>query len=159
MDAMLQTCSKMFNYILEPELVAPTQNQSIYDAISEISPNLDSVILFAYWTSNLTLTLKFKPILTEEGLCFTFNSLNSGEIFTDEWVFQLKKIDLNFFFQNCGFNFISELHLNCWQCMTIRVQRIGTLKMVINRRNIIHIRIACLGLISRTLCKYTHKLY
>lgn len=81
---MLQTCSKMFNYILEPELVAPTQNQSIYDAISEISPNLDSVILFAYWTSNLTLTLKFKPILTEEGLCFTFNSLNSGEIFTDE---------------------------------------------------------------------------
>lgn len=33
--------------------------------------------------------VKFQPIFTKEGVCCTFNSMNSDEIYTDQYVMQL----------------------------------------------------------------------
>lgn len=50
-----------------------------------MSPNQSAVIHEAVWNKRM-VGMDFKPIFTERGLCFTFNSMNSREIFTDEWV-------------------------------------------------------------------------
>lgn len=63
------------------------QNASIYDTIGRVSPDLSSVIYErkTFWVDSQEL-VKFGPIFTDEGLCFTANSINSREMYTDEWV-------------------------------------------------------------------------
>lgn len=57
-------------------------NESIYEVMREIAPDIDDTIIGAMWTQVWNLVL-FLPILTENGLCFAFNALNSHEIFTE----------------------------------------------------------------------------
>lgn len=75
---MLQLCQKELSNV---DLII-TKTESIYETITKLSPDKLSVIPFATFAGNI---IHFEPIFTEEGLCFTFNSLNSRDIYTDEY--------------------------------------------------------------------------
>lgn len=47
-----------------------------------MSPAMNDVIKNANLGNK---AINFNPIFSSEGLCYTFNSLNSREIFTDEY--------------------------------------------------------------------------
>lgn len=78
LDAVLHVCSKEIGNLADGIIIPRTE--SIHKTIKEMSP--DSVILFATFMGQL---VSMRPIFTGEGLCFTFNSLNSWEIFSDEY--------------------------------------------------------------------------
>lgn len=59
-------------------------NESIYDSILEIAPDIDETISQCSWQSKRTGCAEFTPVITEKGLCFAFNALNSHEVFTKE---------------------------------------------------------------------------
>lgn len=66
--------------------------ESIYDAIIDIASDLDSTITDFRWLrvpyaydTRYDFPNFFVPVMTEYGLCFAFNSINSHEIYTDEY--------------------------------------------------------------------------
>lgn len=66
--------------------VVIARTESIYETIKSIGPDPYSFIQFVTFIGNL---MHLQPIFTEEGLCYTFNALNSREIFTDEYAINL----------------------------------------------------------------------
>lgn len=57
---------------------------SIFDTINDISPSIGDSMAFCRWRRGLDVCSSFfKPILTEHGLCFTFNALNARDIYTE----------------------------------------------------------------------------
>lgn len=61
-------------------------DDSIYHTIRDISISSNDMIDYSSWqTSYKSLALTFHPLFTAEGICFSFNDLNSHEIYTDEY--------------------------------------------------------------------------
>lgn len=57
----------------------------IYDILKDIAPTFNDAMFFCKWRNDfLNCTELFKPTLTEEGYCYTFNNLNTKDIYTDE---------------------------------------------------------------------------
>lgn len=57
----------------------------IYDVITQMAPSLRNIFAACIWQGvNYPCWELFVPILTDKGLCFTFNSINSREIYTEE---------------------------------------------------------------------------
>lgn len=80
-DAIMHLCFKEVINWREPLDIPRTE--TIYKTIKGISPDQSSVILFATWLGQIA---HFKPIFTGEGLCYTFNAINSKDIYSDECV-------------------------------------------------------------------------
>lgn len=76
----MHICFKQFRRLSDD--LQMSRSESIYQTIENIGPEQSIVILFATWIGQFT---RFKPIFTSEGLCYTFNSLNSEEIYTNEY--------------------------------------------------------------------------
>ena len=56
----------------------------IIDVIKEGAPNFTDTMFFCKWRNEAGLCEQwFEPIFTEEGLCFTFNVLDSREMYRD----------------------------------------------------------------------------
>jgi amiloride-sensitive sodium channel len=52
--------------------------------LTEVAPPLDEVLFSCKWNSNNeSCDSLFTPILTEDGICFTFNTLDRSELFTN----------------------------------------------------------------------------
>lgn len=63
-------------------------SESIYDELKSLSPNVNDTILLCWPPPASTREPDscqkfFSPVFTVEGLCFTFNSLNSNDVYTD----------------------------------------------------------------------------
>lgn len=85
MEAMMHICRFYFgdNMHFENEFA----NESIYDIISTMALTMNDTLFNCVWKSKVeSCSQFFSPVLTEDGLCFTFNALNSRDIYTDRYV-------------------------------------------------------------------------
>ncbi|GLV34809.1 pickpocket 26 [Carabus blaptoides fortunei] len=63
-----------------------TTDQSAIDFIHDVAPQFEEMLFKCKWTNKLgtNCTELFFPTLTEEGLCYTFNMLDSPELLSEE---------------------------------------------------------------------------
>lgn len=60
-------------------------NESIYSVIQDIALSLNDTIEECTWKNKPTDCSKlFAPVMTDEGLCFAYNALNSRELYTEQ---------------------------------------------------------------------------
>lgn len=86
LEALIQVCdSTMFKrFHLGGNFSDPSIIKTLYEISVKIDQSMDGVP--CEWRGNSTPCEElFQPILTEDGFCFTFNSLNSQDIYTDEY--------------------------------------------------------------------------
>lgn len=84
-DTLIQFCPFFRNDAVQ--IGTKFVNESIYDVITDMAPNFDYVMLSCRWHYQFESCSKhFVPLLTEDGLCFAFNALNSHEVYTKEFV-------------------------------------------------------------------------
>lgn len=64
------------------------ETEDIYQALEDMAPTLSRTILMMRWQNKIEFSRSeyFVPVLSENGLCFTFNALNAREIYTEEYV-------------------------------------------------------------------------
>lgn len=67
------------------ELGTNFTDNRIYEVLKEIAPNFTDTMFFCKWRNTPSYCQSyFEPILTEEGVCFTFNDLRLQDIYTEE---------------------------------------------------------------------------
>ena len=70
-------------------VVIPNKNdfadEDIFNAIEDVAPNVEQITLSCAWKGAIINCSEYlEPILTHHGVCFTFNGLNSRDIYTDQ---------------------------------------------------------------------------
>lgn len=82
LNALAHLCDRLSNnYNFKEEFTG----DEIYDIIADVAPTLNETFNDCRWQDeNWSCTKFFVPVLTEHGLCFTLNFINSREIYTEE---------------------------------------------------------------------------
>lgn len=88
MKAILHLCrSYGLNETNYPDIGENFVDNSIFDIIKFLAPTLNDTISSCKWHNrDGDYQTLFRPVLTYSGLCFTFNALNSRDIYTNEYV-------------------------------------------------------------------------
>lgn len=81
LNALAHICPFLPNYV---KFNDNTTNESIYETIENIAFTLLEGNSICIWKNRQGCTKFVKPLITEDGLCVTFNALNSDEMYTDE---------------------------------------------------------------------------
>lgn len=85
MRAAIQTCSDMFGVEMRNHFNDNFTDNSILSTIAQMAPTLfDTAAMCQLFQQISNCQEILFPIYTEEGLCFTFNSLNINNILTNE---------------------------------------------------------------------------
>lgn len=79
MNAALHVCE----YFGPLNITQNGTDKSIFDIITDISSTQKEVINECTLLRQYDCGKLFQPILSEEGICFTYNALNSRDIYTD----------------------------------------------------------------------------
>lgn len=97
MEALSHICQ--FNFRTAIRWGQNFTNSSIYDTLEDIAPSLNySMFKCSWFNQNVPCSTYFAPVLTENGLCFSFNTLNSHEVLSDEYEKnEMKLIFISFF--------------------------------------------------------------
>lgn len=81
------------SHLCEPHLMESFQlgknntDERIFKIINELAPSFTDIMFFCKYRNKFNLCQNyFKSILTDEGVCFTFNALNSEEVYTDKYI-------------------------------------------------------------------------
>lgn len=80
MEALLQTCGTEIPFDFGNNFT----DASVIQTLKYMSINLHEFMDVCIWQKYRNCSNFFQPILTEDGFCFTFNSLNSRDIYTDK---------------------------------------------------------------------------
>lgn len=84
---------------LVPNLIKLKDNftKIIYESMKEIARDLFLIIPVCRWQRSeecfhrgIQLRLELKPIFTDEGICYSFNALNSYDVYTNEYESQFR---------------------------------------------------------------------
>ena len=80
MNALTHICPRLSDRIqFKDDFV----NESIYNQIQEMSPKFSDLLVNCKSVEFPGECSVMKPVFHDEGLCFTFNALNSHEIYTE----------------------------------------------------------------------------
>lgn len=81
MMAVLQVCDSHLSDAMQLE---EEYTSDIIDKLREMAPTFNETMFFCKFRNALQPCQElFKEVMTEEGLCFTFNVLNSQELYRD----------------------------------------------------------------------------
>lgn len=81
LNALAHICPLLPNYVKFNDTFT---NDTIYDTIQEMAFEYPKDIEGCSFKGVKSCTDLLQPLMTEDGLCFTFNALNSHEIYTNE---------------------------------------------------------------------------
>lgn len=83
MEALIHLC--VFYNPVNEHFGHRFMNDSVYSLIEEMAPTCNETLSNCEWRGeNHLCTNLFQPILTDRGICFTFNALNSHDIYSEE---------------------------------------------------------------------------
>ena len=80
---------KLVNVCHTLTVVIPYKNdfadEDIFNVIEDVAPNVEQITLSCAWKGAIINCSEYlAPTLTFFGVCFTFNGLNSRDIYTDQ---------------------------------------------------------------------------
>lgn len=85
MKVASQICDEWISSDIVTHLSDNFTDNSIYSIITEMAPAFEDTLTFCkLFNKNIDCSKIFFPIFTDEGLCFTFNSMYVKDVVTDQ---------------------------------------------------------------------------
>lgn len=89
MEAIIQLCDTHIatgNF----KIGSNFDNTTFFDVLTDMAPGYNDTMWYCKWrNSDGPCHDYFQTILTDEGVCYTFNNLNSYDIYTDEYAYSI----------------------------------------------------------------------
>lgn len=83
MEAIVHLCRSQV--IKDFDIGTNNITSEFFDILKEVAPALVDTINFCKWRDHLSDCRDlFQRIITEEGVCYTFNAINSRDIYTNQ---------------------------------------------------------------------------